>query len=78
MAYHRTGQYYRADRRPVPANEVIRPEFCPRCSQVLQQEPAFAYCKYGCGRVFIVDRRLLGMQYRYELVSGLQRRRGDE
>lgn len=54
-----------------PVGLTIRPTYCPRCSQLLQQEPAFAYCRWGCARFFPIVGASYVEQYRWELTSGL-------
>ena len=48
-----------------------RPSSCPRCGQLLQQEPAFAYCRWGCARTFRIVGGSFTAQHDYEVTNGL-------
>lgn len=50
---------------------AVRPVHCPRCGQLLQQEPAAVYCKYGCTRRWPIAGGSINEQLEWERQSGL-------
>lgn len=48
-----------------------RPTRCPQCHGLLSYEPAWAWCRYGCGRRWPLQGASLADQFRYERMSGL-------
>lgn len=44
---------------------------CPRCSQLLYEEPAMYRCRWGCGRLFLKQGASFVDQMNFERVSGL-------
>jgi hypothetical protein len=48
-----------------------RPLHCPRCGQVLQQEPSSVYCRWGCTRRFVLAGARISDQFEWERSSGL-------
>jgi len=49
----------------------VRPVHCPRCRQLLQQEPSGVYCRWGCARRFMLVGCAVQDQFEWERSSGL-------
>jgi hypothetical protein len=49
----------------------VRPRHCPRCGQLLQQEPSAVYCRWGCTRRFLLVGCAVQDQFEWERSSGL-------
>ena len=58
LAHHCTVVYERVER-------------CPRCDQLVQQEPAACVCRWGCGRIWRIVGASTSEQYEFERASGL-------
>lgn len=65
-------------RKPIPQGEAVFPtgwkvrmERCPRCGQLLQQEPGGMYCRWGCTRRFPLEGAPIAQQFEWERHSGL-------
>jgi hypothetical protein len=65
--------------RPTPFKEglQVRPLYCPRCGQFLQQEPSSVYCRWGCTRRWVLAGAPICAQIEWERSSGLVRRSGE-
>lgn len=48
-----------------------RPASCPKCQAPLEQEPGGAYCRFGCGKVWILAGAPVSDQLAYERSAGL-------
>ena len=54
-----------------------RATHCPRCAQLLTQEPGASACRHGCGRIWRIVGTSTTDQYEWERASGLIGERGD-
>ena len=45
---------------------------CPKCDGALEWEPAFARCRFGCGKLWPIRSGELDRQVDYERRSGLE------
>lgn len=71
------GRHYRVDPDSIPEAVVeggfeVEMTYCPRCGQLLSEEPALYYCKWGCTRVFQKNGARLRDQIEFERKSGLR------
>jgi ribosomal protein S27AE len=68
-------QLARAEAKP-PAcfTGTIRPGTtrCPRCGDLLAEEGGFLHCRYGCGRIWLIDGASIAAQIEYERHAGVQ------
>jgi hypothetical protein len=50
---------------------AVRPRRCPKCEALLEQEPGYARCRWGCGKLWPIRGASLLRQLEFELRSGL-------
>jgi hypothetical protein len=56
----------------MPHGLTARPWHCPKCESLLDQEPGYARCRWGCGKLWPIRGASLVRQTEYELCSGLR------
>lgn len=62
-----------ADEEPVIEHGLPhRPGRCPKCDSLLEQEPGYSRCRWGCGKLWPIRGASLVRQTEYELSSGLR------
>jgi len=49
----------------------VRPRRCPRCEELLDQEPGYSRCRWGCGKLWPIRGASLVRQLEFERRSGL-------
>lgn len=61
-----------ADPEPVIQHGLsVRPRRCPKCEELLYQEPAYSRCRWGCGKLWPIRGASLVQQLEFERRSGL-------
>ena len=61
-----------ADAEPVIQHGLpFRPRRCPKCDVLLDQEPGYARCRWGCGKLWPIRGASLVQQLEFERRSGL-------
>jgi len=68
----RTGKGTLADPEPVIQHGLpVRPRRCPKCEELLDQEPGYSRCRWGCGKLWPIRGASLVQQMEFERRSGL-------
>jgi hypothetical protein len=49
----------------------VRPRRCPKCEELLDQEPGYSRCRWGCGKLWPIRGASLVDQLEFERRSGL-------
>jgi hypothetical protein len=62
----------RAELEPVVEQGLpVRPRRCPKCEELLDQEPGYSRCRWGCGKLWPIRGASLVDQLEFERRSGL-------